>query len=367
MIEKTENRRKLVLHIGAHKTGSSAIQSFLHMHRADLNAKRWIFCTPPTGLPNWGPMFGVDPKASSPKFRLLPEVFAQLLARIDRRARDVILSVEDLFFLDSPDVAVFAAALKRRFPEITIICYLRRQDQMAMSHWAQGGRTAQSALIFGSKDNPLPELTPHVRNYLNYAKRLTMWQTALPKANCLWRCYNRDTFPNRDVVADFLAATGIELDAGTAVTVANEALGASSVRLVYLLREAGVPQPQIHRMLRSGLIPATDDKVWPSRAAAMAFVQAFTASNAKLAEMAGRESFFSNDYDSHPEQSHIPPMDPEFVIPSLLRLLTNALKQIPVKPGPAAAEPQVSAEPQASPEIQPSPEISSGPAPDPIP
>ena len=327
--------RKLVLHIGAHKTGSTAIQRFLHHRKTALLARNWMFCTPQGHPPNWGFMFKVIPKQLGARFTLGPSALAQLLAEIDAGHQDVILSAEDLFFLDAPEIKTFAIAIESRFSDISIVCYLRRQDQMALSQWAQGGRTVQSALIFGNADNPLPKLTPFVRRYLDFAARLNDWQIAFPKAQCITRVYDRDTFPNRDIVVDFLGVTGIDLKPVTAPAEANVALGASTVRFLYLLRDAGISQADIRRMLQSSQIPVTSDKILPSRQEAVDFVAAFAAGNAKLA---AKQIIFSDDFSMYLEESHIPPLDPAFVTASLLAILNSTLKLIPTKPDGASAE-----------------------------
>lgn len=335
MTTEPTSPRTLVLHIGAHKTGSSAIQSFLKQNRETLESEGWSYCTLPGRPLNWGFLFDVAKRDEGAAFSLLPEVFARLLAQIDAGTGNVILSIEDLFFLDSANIAIFTSAMTKRFAAIRVITYLRRQDQMAMSHWAQGAKTIQSALIFGKQDYPLPALTPAVRDYLDYAALIERWKRALPDASFVLRLYDRDQFENRDVIADFLVASGIDIPATHAISDVNASMGASSVRLLYLLRNAGLGQKQIRRLVNGNEVPQTKDKVYPSRAEAEAFVAAFAESNQRLAEMAGRETFFAQDFSAYPETAEMPPLDPAFVQDSLLKFLVNTAKLVPA----AALEP----------------------------
>ena len=41
---------KLILHIGTHKTGTTALQQFLHANREALAARGFHYATPPHGL-----------------------------------------------------------------------------------------------------------------------------------------------------------------------------------------------------------------------------------------------------------------------------------------------------------------------------
>ena len=41
---------KLILHIGTHKTGTTALQQFLHANRRRLAARGFHYATPPHGL-----------------------------------------------------------------------------------------------------------------------------------------------------------------------------------------------------------------------------------------------------------------------------------------------------------------------------
>lgn len=325
----TSTDRKLILHIGAHKTGSSAIQDFLKRHQSDLKNEGWIFGIRPEQPANWGDLVEVRPVPGGADFRLRPGVFKTLLGRIDGGFRHVIVSSEDLFFLEKTDIDGVAREMQSRFSEITVIAYVRRQDLMAQSHWAQGAKTIQSALVFADIDHPLPKISAHVRKYLDYAARLELWQAALPAAKMIVRVYDRELFPNRDVVADFIATTGLNLKSDDSNSDVNAAFGATTVRFIYMLRAAGVGQPQIRSMLRDRRLQVTEDKLLPTRAEAQAYVAEFAASNRRLGAMMGQDQPFSTDFSRYAETVSIAPVDPEYVRSSLLTLLVDAIKKLP--------------------------------------
>ena len=198
--------RKLILHIGAHKTGTSAIQQYLLRHKQALIDKGWFYCERP-GMPtNWGHMFRVQAEANGARISLGPLVMKRMLQLMDSGQPNVIFSAEDLWFMDEANIAAFSEAMAERFCKVTVIAYVRRQDLMAISHWLQGGKTVQSALIFGGQDGPLKNINAGMLRYLDYASVLQAWQAALPQADLVVRVYDRELFPNGNVVADFLTA-----------------------------------------------------------------------------------------------------------------------------------------------------------------
>lgn len=321
--------RKLILHIGAHKTGTTAIQEYLFAKTDFLEEIGWFLANIPGKPLNWGNMFRVlrGPRGKGETiFPVNPAVFAGLLSVIDQTRLDVILSAEDLFFLNDEGIADFAPALTQRFDEITVVAYLRRQDKMALSQWMQGGRTVQSAMVFGGTAAPFDCMGAEAMGYLDYASKVEAWATALPGARLMLRRYDRALFPNGNVMEDFLQATGLTLPPESRVIDANRSLGATTVRLVYLLRQAGLYQRPIEAAFAKGLIPDSKDKVMPSRDQARAFLDRFADCNARLARMMGLAQVFDDDLSTYPEEAIFPPLDPSLVQSTLLQLYVEAVR-----------------------------------------
>ena len=320
--------RKLILHIGAHKTGTSAIQQYLLRHKQTLFDKGWFYCERPASPTNWGHMFRIHVEPNGALISLGPIVLRRMLELMDSKPQDVIFSAEDLWFLDAANVGIFCATMAERFDQITIVAYVRRQDFMTVSHWLQGGKTVQSALIFGGSKAPLENVNPYMMRYLDYAGVVQTWQAALPKARLLLKNYDRELFPNRDVVQDFLTTTGLDLEPDGIDQDANLAFGATTVQFVYMLREAGLIQKSIRDALSAGLIEITDDKALPSREQAAKFVAKFHDSNALLASLMGKERVFSDDFTCFPQTSTVKPFDADYVARNLLALLLDATMRL---------------------------------------
>ncbi|MBI1172717.1 hypothetical protein GC209_15075 [bacterium] len=332
MIDKKP--RNLILHIGAHKTGSSAIQIFLRRSNPELHKLGWAFAFRPGKRANWGHLIKFKPEenGAGASFTLARPELDALFEHLDKGRRNIILSAEDLFFLDGPEIKLLCEGLAKRFDGISIVCYLRRQDQMALSQWAQGAKTLQSALIFGQTQHIFPDLTLHSLRYLDYATKIEQWSAALPQAHLIVRAYDRTQFPDGNVVADFVAAVGLRLPPDEAPDEVNTALGATTARFIYLLRQNGFTQKQINGIVTSGLLPVTSDKILPSRAEAEAFMDLFADSNARLPGLLGQKFAFSADYSKYPKKAVLPPLDPDYVRDALMVLLADALKQRHAQP-----------------------------------
>ncbi len=320
--------RKLILHIGAHKTGSTAIQTFLLQKKQELLAKGWFFCERPGRPTNWGHMIRVQRESGGATFPLGPVILGKMLELMDSNLPNVIFSAEDLFFLDDANVKIFANEMQKRFTEINVIAYLRRQDEMAISHWTQGGRTVQSALVFGGLEGPLKNINRFMLHYLDYASRVEAWRDALPDAKLSVRIYDRSQLPNRDVIEDFVNISGLDVTNDGKGREVNSSIGSTTVRFVYLLREAGLQQRFIDKMMRARMIPITEDKILPSQSEVRAFMDRFVESNARLARLLGCDTAFSDDYSQYPEQSTNAPLDQDFTRETLLFLLADQVARL---------------------------------------
>lgn len=322
--EQILSDRSLLLHIGAHKTGTSAIQIHMRRNRERLRAHGWDIILPPTPNrkpANWNFMFRLAP---GPKFFLASEQFSKLLAEIDSSTNNAIISSEELFFLKENEIRKFSDCMKRKFSNISLVVYLRRQDQMAISHWYQGARTRQSASLFGGTQGPLVDLSAEALSYLDYAKKISHWRRHLSPHREIVREYDRDILRDGDAVSDFLYHTGLEWMGGKRVrSYTNTALSAENAFIIYELREAGVSQPNIQKILKSNILPSSGRYGLPARDLAMQFYSRFDESNVKLAKCLGREALFSDDFSRYPLVEDLPKYSDDSKNKIILRILSS--------------------------------------------
>ncbi|KAA8610011.1 hypothetical protein [Salipiger aestuarii] len=293
--------RKLLLHIGCHKTGTSAIQRACAMNRGKLQSQGWAFADGPHDGGNWGNIFRFERHENGiTTFRVAEEGMEALEQRLDAcEGNNVILSAEDLFFLEAPEIAQFAERIGARFDAVTICAWLRRQDELAVSQKAQGAKTVQSALVFGTGPGVLPDLTPQVRGYLDFATRLEDWQRAFGGAELIVRQYHRPSLAGGDIVTDFFSVLGMKIRGDNADI--NATMGANEVRLLLTLREAGLKQGDIARIRDNKWIAQSPGAPRVARAEAERFYAAFDESNRRLAAVVGAPFAFHGDFSKYPE------------------------------------------------------------------
>lgn len=313
---------RLILHIGTHKTGSSALQEVLEAERPALAAAGFLYGATDR------PPFADLPKHTS-LFKALrrgEETFAAERAAIEEEvdrtgAHTLILSEEGL---SSPYALAFdrIGGLSDRF-EIEIICYLRRPDRFAESLWNQFAREGFAREgIAAFLDSDLG------RRHLDLQRNLDFWE-GIGALNVFgyeeaagWIGASGGSVPaegasgdgagdrlGHGIVAHFAAATGVPLPPVNPVHNASPSMSAAAVMV------------EVNRQ-RKGEISAAD---WGLLEARLGPERRMTAMGRRLRRdfldrmapvMAAWEArygvVFPVDMPEEPDDP-IPPADPELV------------------------------------------------------
>ncbi len=192
--------KSVFLHIGLHKTGSTALQKFLRDNAELLRAKGCLY--PLSGRPPRDSfMFGhhLLPWSLSRDKNLLP-VWDKLAAELDTStATRVIISSEEFEFVRRRDAI---QSVLKRLPDCTVrlVCYLRRQDRLIESEYNQfvkdGGGFAS-----------IEEFAKRMQGRLNYLELLERWESVFGLSNIIVRVYEQEQLRG-DLYADFLSAVG---------------------------------------------------------------------------------------------------------------------------------------------------------------
>lgn len=163
------DRKRLIVHIGMHKTASSTLQALMARNRAALAARG--VCYPRTDRPP----FPHHPKHSS-LHAALHAGPAQVHAEIDTLLQEVgaggahtlVLSAEGLSAL-RPAAVAGMQAFARVF-DIEVVCFLRRPDRFAESLWNQRCKN-------GREDRHIDAFLrrAQIRTLLNYPAMLDVW------------------------------------------------------------------------------------------------------------------------------------------------------------------------------------------------
>lgn len=320
--------KRIILHIGTEKTGSTTLQRFLGTNRRSLAGQGYLYATSPSHRYN--------------NHVKLAAYAAQDEIRDDLRTNLKIVTREDLqrFRTDfrsclSEEVRTapphvhtlilssehchsrlrtreatkrLADLLNDLADEVIVLVYLRRQDEMATSLYSTGlrhGRTDPS--IF-------PKQVQESNTYYNLYNLLERWAAAFGRDALRPRIYSRQDLTNGDVISDFLQT--FEIEEGDSLSYPprlNESFTVTAQEVVRAINqwcsENGVDpnsstvRETISRIISSNPGPGRR----PSRARAMEFYHVFERSNEQLKTIwfPERAALFSSDFDRYPEEDDL--------------------------------------------------------------
>ncbi len=204
--------KKLILHIGIHKTGTTAIQQFLSANRELLGAQGIFYPQLKCEWNNHNPLAWhlmdsryVPPNARYYKRYSASEHWKTLFDAVSNRSYDtVLLSGEDFSLAQDP---TRLADLCKNF-DTRIIVYLRRQDQLIQSVYNQDVKdhawmcTQTMGQFFSSH---------RLNDLIHYDLFLGRWASAFGKENLIIGVYDKFRL-QRGLIADFAAKAKITLD-----------------------------------------------------------------------------------------------------------------------------------------------------------
>lgn len=206
--------KTLVLHIGANKTGSSAIQEFLCLNAQRL-ADRGVMVAPADLMPG-GPVSGQhvpflehlrDDMANGRKI-VAERVF--LLMRELPAGGKLVVSAENLSNLNGTH-ELFADAVAQH--PTGVVLYIRRQDELLLSSWQQWG-SKESADFWAW-------MIAQVGRRGNWRLALEPWEELVPRNRIAIRIYDRTRLHGQNVIADYLHTLGLADDIGAFEVPAN--------------------------------------------------------------------------------------------------------------------------------------------------
>lgn len=204
--------KRCLLHIGAPKTGSTALQKFLAANRDTL--RRHGLEYPDASLRGHGHhdiafvVGGGYPEWATPPSP--PRTLADLTRELAKKTADspsIVLSSEDFYLLPNP-AGVAAMLGKAGFPvgSVTVVVYVRRQDEAHLSWYNQ-------AVKAQGYSGTLAECVAKTHSLWDYAAQLERWAAVFGADRLAVRLYQPLNGPATDIRRDFLALAGIPADA----------------------------------------------------------------------------------------------------------------------------------------------------------
>lgn len=196
--------KKLYLHIGMGKTGTTALQKFFFQNRRAL--KKQGIC-----YPEYGAVSHVHhlvsphvPRYLEGTLDFLPvDVWAPKLARVSEER--LLMSSELIAWADEAEVRAFCQEVTRWF-ELHIVVYLRRQDNIMMASYNQQVKA-------GLQKRNIKTIVNHLIKRFNYEKILSPWVSELGQDRIKVGVYEKQQFYKNDIRSDFMHHVfGLDLD-----------------------------------------------------------------------------------------------------------------------------------------------------------
>lgn len=213
--------RKLVIHAGTHKTGTTSIQRFFVHNRKALLERGICYPNPKVRLQKFSRARNASFLGFEARRRLVPDQLQQedvdllptAFKNFGEQVKDqdfVVVSDEALWYYGSLYKGFWPAVKEMLepygFDEITIIAYLRRQDRLAQSRYAEFIKS--SDMLTYTYEEYLNRKS--TRRYLDYGAALANIEGTFGKENITLRIFDRSELVEGDAVADFCSLIGID-------------------------------------------------------------------------------------------------------------------------------------------------------------
>lgn len=293
--------RKLFLHVGNYKTGTTSIQ-YCMQSNSDLLLSHGYYYFMLSGKsgkvhPHEIVRF-VGGSHEGARFNDTPNLAKNIN---EVKVENVILSTERMSWIsDASEIADFIKALSSDF-EVVVVWYLRRQDEQIVSHYQQASKGRSPAYkYFGPGRSAIPANRDY-SSYLDYDSKIRIWEGVTGIDSIIVRSFERSALYKNDAVSDFLKVIGLESDPFNIAT-KNVSLGFVQQKVGLILNERlyGELSDLVRRELPKG------GKFLPPRAEAEMFYSRFVESNENLNKryrVTENYGIFSQDFSKYPERS----------------------------------------------------------------
>lgn len=193
-------RRKVILHIGASKAGSSSIQAFLRRNRLAFGKLGHV--VPDTSLSVGGPVsgdhvFALEALAKAGDAAAFRDRVDSVFELSDADTKAIIFSAENL---SNTGNSAIIAGLSDDY-DLRIVMYLRRQDELLTSAWQQWASKIETDFNAW--------LIMALKQYGHWDRVLAEWLRHAGRDAMVARVFDRADFLNGDLLQDFVQAIGL--------------------------------------------------------------------------------------------------------------------------------------------------------------
>lgn len=274
--------KKLILHIGNHKTGTTTIQWWLFE-----NKKRFeeygisCFFDSSSDKIKKNSMNYFDHSQVSTYGVKIKSGLVQAL-KLNPKEKILMSSEAFSWIFEKKELQKFKKELENYFNDIKIVVYIRRQDRQAISHYQQGCRAyGVEGKFYSGNFTALPIIDHNAIKYLDYDKRLSIWGDVFGDENIDIRVFDRTLLKNGDIVSDFAEYLRVDDSLMTKPKEKNISLGFEETKVNHLMREAGLSEKRLFNNLVNQEVESSY-KMLPSKKEAKEFYETFLLSNRRL-------------------------------------------------------------------------------------
>lgn len=213
-------RRRIIVHIGFPKTGTTSLQAGLRRARKQLVESG--FCYPATlgdanqyhleayafdfskGL-GTHTVVGVHSQEDLERYRLQrAQKFFNEISALPDEVETIIVSNEGLAGLTDPAEFERFFELLNKVGEVEkVVAYIRRQDKNAVSNYTTYLKTG------GTRKNILQKYRPGTSAYIFYGDKLKLWANHIGIKKIAVRYFDKSELIDGDIFADFRTVTGL--------------------------------------------------------------------------------------------------------------------------------------------------------------
>lgn len=203
---------RIFLHTGVWKTGSTAIQTFLSKNADELLKSGYMIPGYARNMREYNHLFE---RLVARDEAGIQTVFEQLAKDVNAHNPNALIISSEHFWHAPPDVIERIATMLRRYSDdVRVIAYIRSQDDMWASLYAQQAkffRVRSTHNIWGNGDYIGPAIA---ENAMFYHRCFSTYQQVFGGDAISLKVYDRAAFRGGDVVQDFLEWIGVDDNAG---------------------------------------------------------------------------------------------------------------------------------------------------------